>query len=482
MLDRSWRDDGVAFYVPAAAAAGTVTVSKVVAGNAPLYVTPGAEQTQRERNGAVSPAFSVFTAPADGLVPLMRVHYENSCGRSHDELVAGIARFEKAYRQGAQPVAELHMSGVTQPTTLVVEAVDKLCPYQGTLSATSRAATTDQNISYAPFLTLEQMRSASATAEVFVGGQGSATAVPRAIARSCVKIAPSPLPAMDWRYTGEHEQFAPERSTGFQTWSTSSPNLDVTFYTVGTNIWSIGTVLGELRTVMGDWAADVGGKVRIAPKMTGLMAPDSFLHVTMEVDTTSTDRRYPQILISDQPTPVQENMAAGNTIIAQVRHGISFPTNAELQLCNRRMWEVNDQCPGWNLNRLTDGVRQFLAPVPEMNGLQGQDRTVRFDVYASTKRVYLFTNGKPYGCGELPTGAFTPGTATITFGDVLYHSAADLIPAVSTPSWYPFHVDKMQYITARHFSNLGFKSGTSAPSWNETRMPCVAASRLAVQD
>jgi hypothetical protein len=196
------------------------------------------------------------------------------------------------------------------------------------------------------------------------------------------------------------------------------------------------------------------------------------VHASMEVDMVSTQRRYPQLLISDQDWPVQDNLEKGATVLFQTFGGITMPIEAQIQFCDQRTWDVNNQCPLYDLQRLGDADAPFLSPRPEINGFSGVDRTVRFDVYVSTSRAYLLTNGQPYGCVDLPAGRLSEGNATITFGDVLYHSGADL------EAWYPFHLAKLHNVTSRHYSNLAFSSGVAAPSWNEARMPCVPASGL----
>jgi hypothetical protein len=127
LLAQHWRDDGVVFYAPEPGASGAEPVFLVIdsqgQGPAPFYLTRGAELDERTAKGLdVSEAFSVFSAAQAGSEPLMRVYYEQACGRGHDELTAGQARFEKAFHQGASPVAELHFSGLDADTTLVVEA------------------------------------------------------------------------------------------------------------------------------------------------------------------------------------------------------------------------------------------------------------------------------------------------------------------------------------------------------------------------
>jgi hypothetical protein len=479
-LDAHWRDDGAVFYAPKDGTAGTTTIylaadttgSKY---DGPLYVKQGAEYDARNMAGKnISTAFSVYSAPQPGVEPLRRVYYENACGRGHDELAAGMARFNKAYKQGAQPIAELHYGGIAGDTTLVVEAIDHLCPFQGILSPVARPAKTDAfngySIDYPAFMTLDQMRQASSTGEIYVNGEGSA-GTPHALARTCIKVAPATLPKMDWRYDGMPETYSPETRTTFQTWQFDSPTFDFDFASVATDEWAIGSLLGALWTTFGDNAADTNGKFRATPKTHATLADDSFIHATAAVDTVSSDRRYPQIWISDQMSPVQDNMQKGGTIVIQTRGGITSPVVAEIQFCDHRMWDVNNQCPLWDLYKLNDG-KDFLSPRLEINGIAGVDRTVLFDVYASTKRVYLYANGTPYGCVDLPAGKIAAGTSTVTFGDVLYHSGVDLA------DWYAFHVQHMHTVTSRHFSNLGFSSSVAAPTWNEMRMPCVSADKL----
>jgi hypothetical protein len=106
-----------------------------------------------------------------------------------------------------------------------------------------------------------------------------------------------------------------------------------------------------------------------------------------------------------------------------------------------------------------------LAPNAEPAEQTGLDRGTRFDVFASTKRVYLFLNGDPYGCANLPSASVPAGPVTVTYGDVLYHSAVDLT--------FAFSKQGLQTGTRRHFDNLGFKSGLGAPPWDEKRLPCV---------
>lgn len=67
---------------------------------------------------------------------------------------------------------------------------------------------------------------------------------------------------------------------------------------------------------------------------------------------------------------------------------------------------------------------------------------------------------------------------SVSFGDVLYHSGVDVSAQQSAPRTYDFHYRHRYIETARHFDNLGFKSGVAAPAWNEQLVPCRAASSI----
>ncbi|MEA2698824.1 MAG: hypothetical protein QOI66_3095, partial [Myxococcales bacterium] len=131
LLKQFFRDDGVAFYVPAAADSTTATVYLDENRQPPYldrwYFPDGPEVDAHPKK---TPAFPVLKSAAAGTQPLMRVFYSNSCGWSHDELAVGNPRFNRVYHQGDKlPWFSLLWTGLSAPTTLVVEALDAGCPF-----------------------------------------------------------------------------------------------------------------------------------------------------------------------------------------------------------------------------------------------------------------------------------------------------------------------------------------------------------------
>jgi hypothetical protein len=462
------RDDGIAFYVPSASSSGTRPVYEGTVNGDVLRWIDGPEATAR---GAGTTLFNVLTSAGTDTAPLLRVFVQPYCLASHDELVAGHSRYVEARDQGDQPATALHWAGMTDTTTLVVEALDAQCPYQGLLSATHL----DAADGYPAYLTLADMQAASPTGEVFVNGQADSMQRPKAVARSFVVVTPSaptmdfyddfmsPLPAFQQRNGGNTDRYF-----------TSSV---YEFDTTATHTTQFGTMLGEFWATYADEAADENGKLRLTALKKANVDASTYLHVVTSVDILSTDRRYPQILISDQAAPVQDNLASGKTLIVQPKS--MAPTYLQVQVCDHRTWDVNNQCP-----LLPTFSSQFAPPVLMPSDAVGTDRNVKFDVYVSAARIYVLLDGAPYSCTSLPAVAddgsmYTAptGAVTVTLGDVLYHSGVDISVgggALTAPDSYVFHRNHMQTVTRRHFDNFGFSSGVAAPAWDETRFPCVS--------
>ncbi len=529
LIANRWRDDGIVFYVPSAASASTATVyssqtarpqaGKTYTQYVQYYFTAADMAAHAKDTTPPAPAFQVLGAAAAGTQPLMAVLYEPL--ENHVELAVGNERFQRAAHQGPGPLWHLEWSGLAKPTTLVVEALASGCPFQGLLSPTHLDAPPHQT-----FFTLAELQSQSTTGEVFVNGQydgpgsplldagphglpsGSAplltttTMSPKAVARSFVAVAPQPHNAADWdwyqgfadgtdfaagtRLPQEAGTQCPPGAFATTCGRWQSPTFDIAAYNIDgdgtTQVLTYGTFLGELWDVFDDTGSDVTGKVRFTARQLASVDPDptKFLHATMSVDIVSTDRRYPQMIVSDQPAPVQEGFAnpANNTLLFQAIQGPG--TRVELQaihgLVNGHGWDVNNQAPQHVLVQpdFSNNPDAVIAPDAPIDEHMGADRMTRFDVYVSSQRAYFFLDGAPAGCTLYPAGFAISGPVTFTVGDVLYHEGAadEMVCAYQKP--FPFLHQHQCTETKRHFDDLGFKSGVAAPAWNEAIMPCGA--------
>lgn len=466
LLNRGFRDDGIAFYVPATQSGSTRDIATSATDTARYYFVSGTENRPSART-----VFPVLSTQAEGSVPLKRAFYKNDCGMSHDELVAGEARFELIRRQGDQlPVTKLHWSGLTGQTTLVVEALDAGCPFQGLIGPKNIPA---HNATYQSWVTPEDVQGSAPSGELYINGQFDGTS-PRPIARSFVRISPGAAPTLDWAFGfARNDDFGQFNSTNcgasncFAIYRMRSNSVDAAFYSIEEQRYAHRQLFGEWWTMYSDVFADTNGKYRLTPNLKAEMTADTFLYATMEVDSFTTARRYPQMIISDRDAPVQLSFPQGNTLVIQPFG--DWPNRLDLQICDHKNWEVNDQCPRFDFyyqrdradrNRVTG-----LAPNVEVGEQVGMDHSNRYEIYVSTRRAYIFLDGKPYGCAELPTAGVPSGPVTVTYGDVLYHSGVDKV--------FDYTGRRRLLDAFRHFDNLGFKSRVAAPAWNETRFPCT---------
>jgi hypothetical protein len=491
LLGQSWRDDGIVFYVPATASTSTHTIytsqtADIVAGQgwtqyARYYFVAADLAAHAGDSTSPAPAFEVLNADASGALPLMAVLYEPD--NRHVELSVGTERFNRAANQGQGPLWHLEWAGLEQPTTLVVEALDSGCPYQGFLSAQHLAAPPHQT-----FFTLDELKSASATGEVYINGQHDTTVAPKAIARSFVQVAPQPHNPADWDW---YQGFDANGSFGPLTTQTpctafgcrfQNALFDISAYSLddpnNVAVLTFGQFLGQMWVAFDDTGSDVTGKVRFTALSKAAIDtdPTKFLHVTWTVNIVGTDRRYPQLILSDQDAPVQEGLgnANSNNIIVQTIQGpaMRLETQAFHGLINGSPWDVNNQAPEHQLisdDPTADSLPRPLEPVFEHAGM---DRQTKFDVYVSSQRLYAFLDGTRAGCTELPTGFSLTGPVSVTFGDVLYHEGAADEQVCGQARPYSFmHVHQCTE-TTRHFDDLAFKSGLAAPAWDETSLPC----------
>jgi len=487
LLAKGWRDDGLAFYAPED---GTVALyrSEYDDGTV-LFYADGPEKAAREGDGSQGgERFKILGSAADGTVPLYRIFY--SYNNDHDNLAAGEVNRERVLNQGNFPITSLTWPGLKGSTTLVIEALDQGCPFPGGYIAAMDAPATDlDGVPSQPTFTLDEARLTSG--EVFINGQYDPANRPKPIARGYVTVEPAPQPEMDWFESFDDStasdalQKVVEDNIGTRVFRSDKMSLEMVATNAG---YSYGAVLGQL--LVGSPAS-----YNVAPiGAQSVIAADKFVHATMSVELPSTNRRYPQIWITDTPlgdvdteisykVPFVERLGPRpsemlppgpyHTIVAQ-----TFGVGPELQIqfCDLRGWGVSQQCPKANIYGFPAGDSKAKdappwLPLPVAGEYSGIDRPVKFDVYASTKRVYMFVEDKPAGCAVLPEGRMPAGPVNVIFGVAAYHMEIDEFVVPETSSHQFWRRYSLAH-TERKLDDLGVKSGVDLPAWNETIMPC----------
>ena len=206
--------------------------------------------------------------------------------------------------------------------------------------------------------------------------------------------------------------------------------------------------------------------------------------MTWTVNTVSTDRRYPQLIVTDQKSPIEDGFSNpdSNFLLIQPILGPSmrFEVEAFHGLFDGHPWAVNNQAPDHALvdydNYATDYPSSDAGEPPAEPPFEhaGMDRMTKYDVYISSTVLYAFMDGTPAGCMQYPSNGYAlQGAVTVSFGDVLYHEGAPDEEVCSQPKPYDFMHEHQCTETARHWDDLAFKSGVPAPTWNSTLFPCI---------
>ena len=517
LLAKGWRDDGIAFYT---AKSATKTVYRVhyakgadwTGDNVVFFFTDGPEHDARAAQPPsqiedLGERFQILDSEQPGSVALHRVTYG-----SFDVLAAGEARFDQVLHQGPRPVWSLTWPGITDKTRFVIEALDTGCPFAGGYIAAMHADADIDRTSMEPFnapsITLDEARLSSG--EVFINGQHEPSNRPRPIARAYVDVTPEAQPKMDFLATFDPgaawEPFTKWRDNNAFIYRNAKWAIDTSGCTEN---FTFGPLLGQFVLGMADGGSSCN--VSISPRnVPTKLSSDKFLHVRMATDIPSTNRRYPQIMITDVPlkddpapdagnvydVPVHSRLGnfpyevagkdmtagtaddvpaeGGRTIVVQPFGGYQ---ETQIEFCDTRGWGVSQQCEranvyGFHAGDYNDDLfEQAWTAVPVQGDLAGYDRLVQWDVYTSTSRVYVYMDGKPAACAVLPQGRMPEGAVTVAYRAVLYHCGID---ETVTPdaTGHRYEHDYSLCHSDRHMDDFGIDLSTPAPEWDESVLPC----------
>jgi len=516
LLAKGWRDDGIAFYTTKSAARTVYRVHYAHGAdwqgdNVVLFSTDGPEHDARAAQPPseiedLGARFQILESEEPGSVALHRVSYGG-----FDVLAAGEARFDQVLHQGLRPVWSLTWPGITEKTRFVIEALDAGCPFaNGYIAATHADADVDRTSMQpfnAPSITLDEARLSSG--EVFINGQHEPTNRPRPIARAYVDVTPEAQPKMDFLATfdpgAEWEPFTKWRDNNAFIYRNSQWVIDTSGCTEN---FTFGPLLGQFVLGMADGGSSCN--VSITPRnVPTRLSADKFLHVRMASDVPSTNRRYPQIMVTNVPLkedpapdagyiddiPVHSRLGnfpyeqagkdmmagtaddvpaeGGRTIVVQPFGGYQ---ETQIEFCDTRGWGVSQQCDranvyGFHAGDYSDTWKQPWTAVPVQGDVAGFDRPVQWDVYTSTSRVYVFMDGKPAACAVLPEGRMPAGAVTVAYRAVLYHCGIDE-SVTPDDTGHRYEHDYSLCHSDRHMDDFGIDLSTPAPAWDESALPC----------
>jgi hypothetical protein len=517
LLAKGWRDDGIAFYTAKSATKNVYRIQYAPGAdwqgdNVVFFFTDGPEHDKRAAQPAkdieeLGLRFQVLETQEADSVALHRVTYPGS----FDVLAAGEARFDQVLHQGVRPVWSLTWPGIKADTRFIIEALDAGCPFpNGYIAAEHKDADIDRT-SMEPFnqpsITLDEARLSSG--EVFINGQHDPSNRPKPIARAYLDVKPEAQPKMDFLATfddgADWEPFTKWQDNNAFIFRNSQWAIDTSGCTGN---FTFGPLLGQFLLGMADGGSSCN--VSITPKnVPTTLSADKYLHVRMATDIPSTNRRYPQILVTTIPLQDDPPADAGNidnvplhsrlgnfpyevigpdkmagtaddvqaeggqTIVVQPFGGYQ---ETQIEYCDTRGWGVSQQCDranvyGFHAGDYQDTWKQAWTPVPVQGDVAGFDRPVQWDVYTSNERVYVFMDGKPSACAVLPAGRMPAGPVTVAYRAVLYHCGIDE-SVVPDDTGHQYEHQYSLCHSDRKMDDFGIELSAPAPAWDEAVLPC----------
>ncbi len=437
----------------------------------------------------------------------------------------------------------IEVTGLNGPTDLVVEALSTACPFAGHLSSKHQ----DLQVTLDEVVPADRIKFSFFTAEeikarfgslilngqgpgVSLAAQGPVTA-PKVLARTTIRVTPSgrgtprtkdffedfdgtsgPVTALG-NADGAGRTYKTGRHLGNSKWD---------YYVYNDNLGMADVTIerGLLHVTLPDWIQDVFATVVGVPRRPAQLSAGAYLHVTFEVASNATSRRYwwlglcghaeagktfdaeghfagrlVQTSFFYQPDGRNTSVDGWNCLQMFGRDGSPFsigPTNKRSETDVRVMinkagaadresvvnlspaqYPASSATPSWF--RMQKAPGQFVAPILDDQLLESP-RT-RFDVYVRRDRVVLFVNGSQRLCNDFKKYPLTMAEAGVAFGQVLYHSAAERLEfsrSYNDRTGQRYYLENAPYADEREWDNAGFEENAGTPAAFDAS-PCFQA-------
>jgi hypothetical protein len=376
------------------------------------------------------------------------------------------------------PVSQIEVTGVTAAMTVTVEAIDRLCPFPGIIGRQHQdiklvhKADTDHPgnpwIDASSIVTFPVVTKAEVIGKygsLIINGQGwaggpnvqatppgnppfaqpAAANPPVVLARGAITIAPQaspPAPPTDFfdDFSNANDTFQkvalpqwryPRYSGGELVLQNSKWTIYGTGFTCcGPNAVADGSGYadafvdnGTLNTILGDWGQDVLSEISMVPRKAAHLNSNTYLHVTYEVPSFATSRRYWVFTACGSSTPGQTLDSSGalkeqvvHTTFYYMNTGMS-PSTAGwncLQIFNRQgnsnalsqwgnMYNLNGSRPPVPANKGGYDLADYLYNA--IPSISDPSKIAAYTVHPESDVVVMIN--KPIPAGNLPE---VPGT------------------------------------------------------------------------
>jgi hypothetical protein len=468
--------------------------------------------------------YRVMTVPAGVDVTVDGAGKERVAGSTI--YCAGLKQRSGPAGAAAEVLRRIQVAGLSAETRLVVEAIDTTCPFPGTLGKVhAKVAMTNAEVPPAdrvPFEIYTEAEVRSTYGSLIVNGHAANSSIgtpapgvaPKVLARTTVRVTPlgyaNPPTKTFWEdFNGASPvQYGsnpnPQYVNHFQTdkW---------TFSTIAADVGQIFFDRGQMHVVLADNGQDVFGSVNAIPKHAVQLSSTDYLHVTFEVASTATERRYWWISMcgSDQ---AGQTIGADGAPLAKFLQNPFFmdddglnPTDLNwdcLQVFPRGGWpdllgpsKTNPESEvrvmlnkAGNFPRdnvINVSPRQYgtssLAPASwfRTQNASGQVADImlddqhnvapntHLDFWIRRDRFVMFANGTQKICNDFPTTPLTMAEGALNFGQVLYHSSAEHASILQGEPWdrsgMRYVLTNEPYVDSRTWDNVGFDEHVQAP-------------------
>jgi hypothetical protein len=268
---------------------------------------------------------------------------------------------------------------------------------------------------------------------------------------------------------------------------------------------------GQLHVVVAEGGADTFGSAVAYPRQLAHVDDSAYLHVTYDVATHTSDRRYWWISVcgADQPgktiaadgspTSYQNpdstlqlgdgnnpNLSGfgcfmlfpkdGNPVFGlPFGDGTESPpeTSARIYIyksgsgvtgvnVDPDVYHNGFIAPAWF--RELDGSGNIVGPMLDRENLAAP--TIHFDLYLRRGRAILYANGRQKLCNDFSPTLMKMPEAMVGFGQVLYHTSAEhneMAAGSDGPAYMRQVHDNLKYLDRRDWDNLGFEDKVAAP-------------------
>ena len=437
------------------------------------------------------------------------------------------------------------LPGLAGGTRVAIEAIDRPCPFTGVIGASHdslpRTSSVNPEIIAADSGTYNIYTEAEVVkafgSAIFNGqgpsatqtGQPAAATSPKVLARTAVTVTPNgnggtPPAAtfFDDFSTADPPTLISDGTTCYPNQGCVHPFVDVlqnkkwTFEPGGLDKSQYLFDRGQLHTIVADGGADDFASAVAYPRQLAHVDATKYLHITYEVSSVTTQRRYWWIAVcgADQPgktinpdgSPVSylrpdsslqladgnnPNTSGYNCVMVfpkdgnpifglPLADGQELPPETEARVL---IYKTGSGVTGVNVSpdqykngwispswfRTQDGAGKLLAPMFDANNLYHVP--TRYDLYVKKGRVVLYADGQQKLCNDFAPTLTSMGEAMVGFGQVLYHTSAEhnemaIHPdddyAKTAPAMRHVY-ENLKYFDRRDWDNLGFDDGVGPP-------------------